>query len=68
MKYVECLCRACAGCCGFFLNCEAWSCRCSCMEGMGVRHADVVSLFYCVHHVAVLDAEFCITCSLLMLV
>ena len=29
------------------------------------RHADVVS---CVHHVAVLNAAFCMTCSLLMLV
>ena len=28
-------------------------------------HADVVS---CVHHVAVLNAVFCMTCSLLMLV
>ena len=35
---------------------------CSCM---GVfRHADVV----CVHPVAVLNAAFCMTCSLLMLV
>ena len=29
------------------------------------RHADVVS---CVHPVAVLNAAFCMTCSLLMLV
>ena len=28
------------------------------------RHADVV----CVHPVAILNAEFCLTCSLLMLV
>ena len=34
------------------------------------RHADVVCLCLvsCVHPVAVLNAEFCMTCSLLMLV
>ena len=32
------------------------------------RHADVVCLCLCVHHVAVLNAAFCMTCSLLMLV
>ena len=32
------------------------------------RHADVVCLLSCVHHVAVLNAAFCMTCSLLMLV
>ena len=33
------------------------------------RHADVVSLclVYCVHPVTVLNAAFCVTCSLLML-
>ena len=32
------------------------------------RHADVVSLcLSCVHPVAVLNAAFCMTCSLLML-
>ena len=31
------------------------------------RQADVVCLSF-VHHVAVLDAAFCMTCSLLMLV
>ena len=32
------------------------------------RHADVVSLWSCVHPVEVLNAAFCINCSLLMLV
>ena len=34
------------------------------------RHAGVVCLCFvsCVHHVAVLNAAFCMTCSLLMLV
>ena len=31
VKYVVCFCRECDGCCVFGLNCEAWSCRCSCM-------------------------------------
>ena len=50
----------------FCLYCQAWSCRmivygkCECF-----RHADVVS---CVYPVAVLNAAFCMTCSLLMLI
>ena len=32
------------------------------------RHADVVMFVSCVHPVAVLNAAFCRTCSLLMLV
>ena len=32
LKYVVCLCRGCDGCCVFCLYCDAWSCRCSCME------------------------------------
>ena len=32
------------------------------------RHADVVCFVSCVHPVAVLNAAFCMTCSLLMLV
>ena len=31
LKYVVCLCNGCNGCCVFCLNCESWSCRCSCM-------------------------------------
>ena len=50
-----CLWRGCDGCCVFCLYCEASSCRC-CM------------FVSCVHPVAVLNAEFCMTCSLLMLV
>ena len=56
MKYVVCLCRERDGCCIFCFNCDAWSCRCSCM------------FVSCMHHVAVLNAAFCMTCSLLMLV
>ena len=36
LKYIVCLCN---GCCVFYLYCEAWSCRCSCMGS-----ADVVCL------------------------
>ena len=32
LKYVVCLCKGCDGCCGFCLYCDAWSCRCSCLE------------------------------------
>ena len=32
------------------------------------RHADVVCIVSCLHPVAVLNAAFCMTCSLLMLV
>ena len=54
LKYVVCLCSGCDGCCVFCLYCEAWSCRCWCIGS--------------VHPVAVINAEFCMTCSLLMLV
>ena len=56
LKYVVCLCRGCDGCCVFCLYCvSVSSCRC-CM------------FVSCVHPVAVLNAAFCMTCSLLMLV
>ena len=64
LKYVVCLCRGCDAYCVFCLYCDAWSCRCSCMGSVSVS-SDVVS---CVHPVAVLNAAFCMTCSLLMLV
>ena len=64
--YVVCLCRGCDGCCVFCLYCDAWSCRCSCMGSVSVSSC---SMFVsCVHPVAVLNAAFCMTCSLLMLV
>ena len=52
----------------FCLYCEAWSCRCSCMGSVSVRHADVVCLcFVCIlWQFSML--RFCMTCSLLMLV
>ena len=36
LKYVVSLCRGCDECCVFCLNCEARSCRCSCMVSMSV--------------------------------
>ena len=33
LKYVVCLC---SGCCVFCLNCDACSCRCSCMGSVSV--------------------------------
>ena len=68
LKYVVCLCRGCDGCCVFCLYCETWSCRCSCMESVSVSLCRCCMFVSCVHPVAVLNAAFCMTCSLLMLV
>ena len=52
----------------FGLYCDAWSYRCSCMGSMSVSSC-ICCIFVCwVHPVSVLNAEFCMTCSLLMLV
>ena len=62
------LCRGCDGCCVFCLYCEAWSYRCSCMGSVSVSSCRCCMFVSCVHPVAVLNAAFCMTCSLLMLV
>ena len=68
LKSVVCLCRGCDGCCVFCLYCEAWSCMCSCMGSVRVSLCRCCMFMSCVHHVAVLNAAFCMTCNLLMLV
>ena len=68
LKYVVCLCKWCDGCCVFCLYCDVWSCRCSCMGSMGVSSCRYCMFVSCVNPVAVLNAAFCMTCSLLMLV
>ena len=82
LKYVVCLCKVCDGYCVFYLYCDAWSCRCSCMGSMTVSSCrwgscmgsmSVSSCRCCmfvsyVHPVAVLNNAFCIHCSLLMMV
>ena len=68
LKYVICLCKGCDGCCVFCLYCVAWCCRCSCMGSVNVSSCICCMFVSCVHHVTVLNAEFCMTCSLLMLV
>ena len=68
LKYVVRLCRGCDGCCIFCLYCEAWSCRCSCMGSVSVSSCRCCMFVSCVHPVAVINAAFCMTCSLLMLV
>ena len=68
LNYVVCLCRGCDGCCVFCLYCEAWSCRCSCMGSVSVSSCRCCKFVSCVHPVAVLNAAFCMSCSLLMLV
>ena len=66
LKYVVCLCKGCDGCCDFFVF-DAWSFRCSCMGSMSVSSCRCCMFVSCVHPVAVLNAAFCMTCSLLML-
>ena len=52
----------------FCVNSEAWSCRCSCMGSMSVSSCRCCMFVCCVFPGAVLNAQFCMTCSLLMLV
>ena len=68
LKYVVCLCSDCDGCCIFCLYYEAWSCRCSCIGSVSVSSCRCCMFVSCVHPVAVLNAAFFMTCSLLMLV
>ena len=68
MKYGVYLCKGCDGCCVFCLFCDARSRRCSCMGSVSVSSCRCCTFVSCVHPVAVLNAEFCMTCSLLMLV
>ena len=65
-KYVLCLCSGCDGCCVFCLYCEAWSCRCSCMGSESVSSCRYCMFVSCANPVAVLNAAFCMTCSLFM--
>ena len=67
MLYVVCLSRGCDGCCVFCLDCDAWSCKCSCMGSMSVSSCRCCMFMSCMHPVAVLNAALCMTCSLLML-
>ena len=67
LNYVVCLCKGCDGCCVLCLYCDAWSCRCLCMGSMSVSSCRCMFVS-CVHPVAFLNAAFCMTCSLLMLV
>ena len=55
-------------CCVLALECcEVWSCRCSCMGSMSVSSCRCCMFVSCVHIVSVLNAAFCMTCSLLIL-
>ena len=68
LKCVVCLCKGCDGCCVFCLYWEVWSYRISCMGMMSVLSCRWCMFVSYVHPIAVLNAEFCITCCLLMLV
>ena len=65
VKHVVGLCSGCDGYCTFCLNYEAWRCRCSYMSDLSGRCCMFES---CVYSVAVLNAVFCMTCRLLLLV
>ena len=43
---------------------EVWSCSCSCMGSISVSSCRCCMFVFCVHPVAVLNAAFCMTCSL----
>ena len=68
LKYVVYLCRGSDGCCVFCLYCEACGCMCSCIGSVSVSSCRCCMFVSCVHPVAVLNAAFCMNCSLLMLV
>ena len=54
--------------CLFCLSCDACSCRCSYIGRMFVSSCKCYMFVSCVHPVAVSNATFCMTCSLLVLV
>ena len=64
---LECLWRGC-DVFVYCFNCEASSCRLSRMGSVRVLSCICCMFVSCVHPVAVLNAAFCMTCSLLMLV
>ena len=68
LKYAVCVCKGWDRFCVFCLYCDAWSCRFSCFGSMSVSSCRCCMFVSCVHPVAVLNAEFCMTCSFLMLV
>ena len=68
LKYIVCFSKGCDGCYVFYLFCGAWSSRYSCIGSMSVSPCICCMFVSCVHPVAVLDAAFFMTCSLLMLV
>ena len=50
----------------FCLHCDAWSCRCSYIKSMSASSCRCCIFVSCVHHMAVLNTAFCMTCSLLI--
>ena len=64
--YVVSLCKGCDRCCIFY--CDAWSCRCLCMQSVSVSSCRWCMFVSCVYPVSVFNAAFCTTFSLLMLV
>ena len=55
-------------CCVLVMYCEMWSCRCSCTGSESVSSCGCCMFVSCVNPVPGLNAAFCMTCSLLMLV
>ena len=61
-------CSGCVGCCDFCLMCDACSWRCSFMGSVCVSSCRCCVFVSVVHPVAILNAVFCVICSLLMFV
>ena len=68
LKYVVCLCKGCDGCCILCMYCDGGSCRCLFMKRVSVSSCRCCMFVSCVHYVAVINAAFRMTCSLLMLI
>ena len=64
LKDVVCLCKGCDGCCVFCVYCDARSWRYSCIGSMSVSSSKYCMVVACVYPVAVINAAFCMTCSL----
>ena len=62
------ICVRCDGCFFSCLYCDAWSSRYTCMESVSISSCRCYTCVSRVHPVAVFNAAFCMTCSLLMLV
>ena len=68
LKYVVFLCKRCEGCCVFVCIVTRGDVGARVWEVISVSSCSGCMFVSCVYPVAVLNAAFCMTCSLLMLV